>query len=304
MRRDLTHYSRRSEILTLAACVLVSLLLMALPADPRTMVADRLGRVLTAPYWSVRNFAADVFVLRDQKTELERRLVELEMQVAAGDRLQRDMDRLAGPALDAGYAGELVPCRVVMRQRSRFATMIKVHSEVPVAWRPWLPVITRAGYLGRLRTVVSATEAWVELMTSPDFALGVELERTGLLGILRPQADRFVVEMVGRDEDVQEGDVVITSGIAEIREGAHDPAQTAVIPRGFPVGVVSAVLSPNDEVFKDIELEPAAAFQHNETVFVITSLQGAPVSPDGSTYPGAPSAGGALVPPPGSEASR
>lgn len=283
MRRDLTRYSRRTELLTLAGCVLASLLLLALPADPRTMVADRLGRVLTAPYWSVRNFAADVFVLRDQKTQLERRVVELELQAAAGERGQRDLDRLAGPALDAGYAGELVPCRVVMRQRSRFATMIKVHSEVPVAWRPWLPVITRTGYLGRLRTVISSTEAWVELMTSPDFALGVELERTGLLGILRPQADRFVVGMVGRDEDVQVGDLVVTSGIAEIREGALDPAQMALIPRGFPVGAVSTVFSPNDEVFKDIELEPAAQFHHNETIFVITSLQVAPAPPAAAT---------------------
>ena len=93
-----------------------------------------------------------------------------------------------------------------MRERGRFATMIKIESLVPVAWEPWLPVISQAGYLGRLRSIINEREAWVELLTAPDFALGVEFERTGLLGVLRPRADSFVVEMVGRDEDVRVGD--------------------------------------------------------------------------------------------------
>ena len=45
----------------------------------------------------------------------------------------RDAERMAGPALDPGFTGDLVPCRVVMRQRGRFATMIKIQSAVPVA---------------------------------------------------------------------------------------------------------------------------------------------------------------------------
>ena len=103
---------------------------------------------------------------------------------------------------------------------------------------------------------------------SPDMALGVELERTGLLGVLRPRAGDFVLEMVGRDEDVQPGDRVITSGIAEVRDIAQGAARDPV-PRGLPVGEVDKVTVPSDDIFKRIEVHPLADFRRNAIVFVV-----------------------------------
>jgi rod shape-determining protein MreC len=265
------NFSVRGERLTLAACLVLSFVLLFLPADSRIVVADRLGLVLTAPYWNARSYAEDVFNIRDENARLRLQVVELELAAAAGDRMLRDAERMAGPALDPGFSGELVPCRVVMRQRGRLATMIKVRSLEPVAWRPWLPVISRSGYIGRVRKVINRREAWVELLTAPDFAVGVEIDRTGLLGVLRPRGDRFAVEMVGRDEDVQVGDQVITSGVAEIRERAEDPRLSVSTPRGFPVGVVVSSSSPSDKIFREIIVETGAGLDRNETVFVVTN---------------------------------
>jgi hypothetical protein len=266
----------RGEILTLVVCVALSVTLMILPSTTRVLVADRLGLVLTSPYYRVRDFGQDVFRIRDKNAWLQKRVAELELLAATGERMQHDAGRMAGPALDPGYDGDLVPCRVVMRQRVRFATMIKVQSLIPVNWRPWQPVISSAGYLGRLRSVINDQEAWVELLAAPEFALGVEIERTGLLGVLRPRGDDFVVEMVGRDEDVQPGDRVITSGIAEIREGDIDPGSSSLTPRGFPVGTIVEATSPSDQIFKRIVVDPSASFDFNETVFVVTPLGTAP----------------------------
>ncbi len=268
----------RGELLTLAVCAALSVTLLVLPSGTRILVADSLGLVLTSPYYQLRDFGQDILKTRDDNAWLKLRVAEMELLAATGERMQRDAGRLAGPALDPGYDGDLVPCRVVMRQRARFATMIKVHSLVPVAWRPWQPVISSAGYLGRLRSVISDHEAWVDLVTAPDFAQGVEIERTGLLGVLRPRGDRFVVEMVGRDEDVQVGDTVITSGIAEIREGDADPGGAALTPRGFPVGTIVEASSPSDKLFKRIVVAPAASFKFNETVFVVIPMGTGPVS--------------------------
>jgi len=266
----------RGEILTLVVCVALSVTLMVLPSGARILVADRLGLVLTSPYWRARDFGQDVVQIRDDNAWLKKRVAELELLAASGERMQYDAGRMVGPALDPGYDGDLVPCRVVMRQRARFATMIKVQSLIPVDWRPWQPVISSAGYLGRLRSVISDQEAWVELLTAPEFALGVEIERTGLLGVLRPRGDRFVIEMVGRDEDVQPGDSVITSGIAEIREENTDPGGSALTPRGFPVGTIVETSSPSDQIFKRIVVDPSASFDFNETVFVVTPLGSSP----------------------------
>lgn len=261
----------RGEVMTLIVCVVLSLTMLFLPIDTRIVVADHLGMVLTDPYWDLRNYGEDVFRIREENAQLKLELTTGELLIGTIDRMQSDAERMVGPAIDPGYVGELVPCRVVMRQRSRFATMIKVRSSVPVNWRPWQPVILRLGYLGRIRTVINEREAWVELLSAPNFALGVELERTGLLGILRPRGNRYVIEMVGRDEDVQVGDRVITSGIAEVRDRSLNDEEVVRTPRGFPVGVVTAASAPFDKIFKEIVVAPAATFNHNETVFVVTS---------------------------------
>jgi hypothetical protein len=272
----------RGELLTLAVCTALSVVLLALPGQTRIRVANSLGLVLTGPYYEAMDFGRDIRQTRDDNAWLRKRVAELELLAATGERMQRDAGRMAGPALDPGYEGDMVPCRVVMRQRARHATLVKVVSLVPVAWRPWQPVISTSGYLGRLQSVINEREAWVELLTAPDFALGVEIERTGLLGVLRPQGDRFVVDMIGRDEDVQPGDRVITSGIAEIRAHEGDPEAASLTPRGFPVGTIVETSSPSDRIFKHVVVAPAASFDFNETVFVVTPL----------VVPGGPAGGG------------
>ncbi len=262
--------SRRLEYVILVLCVGLSVFLLALPEENRIVVADRLGKVLTSPYWKARNFGEDVMRNQEENAWLKERVAELELMASTQQRIISDANRLAGPALDPGYVGELVPCRVVMRKRGRFATMIKIHSLVPVRWRSWQPVISGSGYLGRVRTIINDREAWIELLTSKDFAIGVEIERTGLLGVLRPRGDRFVVEMVGRDEDVRPGDLIITSGVAEIRELGTELGNEGGTPRGFPVGTVATVSSPSDKIFKEIVINPAASVDYNETVFVVT----------------------------------
>ena len=264
-------FTPRGEVTALVACAGLSLLLLFLPGNARVLTADRLSVVLTDPWLRLRSFAQDVVNLRQENAELQRQVAELELRAAAAARELNDAARLAGPALDAGYAGDLVPCRVVMRQRGRQVTMIKIASAQSVGWRVYQPVVSRAGYLGRVRQIVSPREAWVELLSAPDFALGVEFERTGLIGILRPHASTIRVDMVGRDEDAAPGDVVITSGITEVRDLAGTP-ESGQTPRGFPLGVVATVEQPADGMFKEITIHLAATATVNETVFVVTSL--------------------------------
>lgn len=263
------NFSIKGDVMALVACVALSVTLLVLPENTQVLVADRLGVVLTSPYWKTRNFGEDVIQTGKDNAWLKERVAQLELMVATGERMQRDSARLAGPAIDPGFEGELVPCQVVMRQSGRFATMLKIRSLDAVDWEPWLPVISSAGYLGRIKNIINEREAWVELMPAQEFALGVEIDRTGLLGILRPRANRFYVEMVGRDEDVRPGDLIITSGIAEVKDETGQDSGRQLTPRGFPVGTVSEVTSPSDKIFKEILAEPMASFAYNVTVFVV-----------------------------------
>ena len=71
--------------LTLGICVVLAVTLLALPRDARVLVADRLGTVLTAPYWSVRNFGEDVARVHEQNAWLLQRVA----RAGAGGRRRR-----------------------------------------------------------------------------------------------------------------------------------------------------------------------------------------------------------------------
>lgn len=259
----------RVDAIALAGAVLLSLLLLNLPDHVQVRVAHTLASVVVTPYQSVRNFGEDVLQVRSENARLAAQVEVLELRATARRRAEADSARAAGgPVLPPGFTGPLAPCQVVARQRARYASMLQITSSEPVRWRPGLAVVDGRGYIGRLHTLMDDHSAWVELLTSPDMAVGVELERTGLLGVLRPRADTFVLEMVGRDEDVQPGDLIVTSGIAEIRED-ETAAPIDPVPRGLPVGVVHAVEAPTDQVFKQITVQPLADFDRNEVVFVV-----------------------------------
>ncbi len=259
----------RVEAIVFVVCLALSFMLLVLPDDVQVMVADRLGRVLTAPYWNLRNFISDIGDTKQDNVRLSSRVAELELAAAATARSVADAARGAGPAVPPGYEGRLVPCQVLVRQRGRFAAMIRIESLTATEWYPYQAVITAAGLIGRVRRVVDNHTAWVELLASPGMALGVEVERNGLVGVLRPRTGRFVLDLVGRDEDIQPGDRLITSGIAEIRDLTTGAKLPNPIPRGLPVGRVTSVAAPTDQIFKAIEAEPLASFAYNETVFVV-----------------------------------
>lgn len=265
----------RTDGVVCALCILISLTLLVMPDRAQVQVAHALSTVLINPWLEIRNFADDVLRVRADNARLGAEVQTLQLRLGTLERAALDQARQAGPALPPGCDEPLVPCQVTVRKRARLATMIQIHSLEPVVWRPELPVITAEGFLGRVHTVIDDRWAWVELLSAPDMALGVEFERSGLVGVLRPRAGRFVVELVGRDEDVLPGDRVVTAGIAEIRSGPGERIDDPV-PRGLAVGEVSQVSAPSEQIFKEIAVHPYAEFRRNETVYVVGARPLAP----------------------------
>ncbi len=267
----------RADGVVCALCVVLSLTLLLMPDRAQVQVAHALSTVLVNPWLAIRNFGDDVLRVRADNARLGAEVQTLQLRLGSLERRATDQARGAGPALPPGCDEPLMPCQVTARKRARLATMIQIRSLEPVTWRPELPVVTAEGFLGRVHTVIDERSAWVELLSAPDMALGVEFERSGLVGVLRPRAGRFVVELVGRDEDVLPGDRVITAGIAEVRSvpGGEivDP-----VPRGLKVGEVRQVSAPSERIFKEITIHPFADFRRNETVYVVGAR---PVRPGG-----------------------
>ena len=149
----------RTDGIVSIACVLVALTLLLLPDRAQIQVSHALSQVLVNPWLEVRNFGEDVLRVRAENARLGAAVQTLRLQLEAARRQQRDRGRAAGPALPPGVEQPLAPCQVVARERARLATMIQVRSLRPLDWRPELAVISTAGFLGRIHTVIDARSA-------------------------------------------------------------------------------------------------------------------------------------------------
>ncbi len=271
MAGNLALQSKRMERLALALCLIVSLSLMALPTKQRIHVADFLGMILTSPYYRTVDFSRDVTRVGRENDRLHAELATLRLQQRAATRFRRDRDELSRALglLEMAPAA-LVPCEVEQRRVSGAASLVRIRAARPVAWERYQPVITTEGLVGRIHTATGPRTAWVELLTSPGLAVTCELDRTGLPGILHSRGGNFDLALIGRDEDVRVGDEIVSSDIAMIYGEGDEPGTG--MPRGLPVGVVSKVTSPPEQIFKSVHVDPLSSFTSLDVVFVVVGV--------------------------------
>ena len=124
-----------------------------------------------------------------------------------------------------------------------------------------MPVCNSAGVIGQI-IEVSANTSTVRLITDENSGVSAMVQSTRAQGILQGQPDGTLrLEYVTTDADVQEGDIIVTSGIG------------GVYPKGLPLGTVSTVVREENATYYTITVTPASSdTENNEEVLVITSL--------------------------------
>jgi len=100
--------------------------------------------------------------------------------------------------------------------------------------------------------------------------VGAILEKSRLQGVLKGTSTGGVMlERVMNDEQVADGDMVLTSG------------GDGIFPKGLPVGTVTRV-EPGKELFLNITVRPAASLSRLEEVLVVTQKEERQVMAAGS----------------------
>jgi len=124
-----------------------------------------------------------------------------------------------------------------------------------------MPVITPEGIVGKVIRVFPSASQVLEI-TDPSSGVGVILEKSRLLGILKgTPGGQTEVQYVMADEKVDAGERVLTSG------------GDSVFPKGLPVGIVQrAVFDRERDPFLKIQVKPATDLGRLEEVLVITRV--------------------------------
>jgi rod shape-determining protein MreC len=131
--------------------------------------------------------------------------------------------------------------------------------------RPHMPVVAPDGVVGAVLHVAGET-ADVQLAVDAAFGVDVEDERTHARGFVRGTGDpaRYAckVEMVDSRDDVEIGDLLVTSG------------KGRWFSRGIPVARVTKVIKRELGRDQDVDATPTVDFSRLDDVLVVTSTPG------------------------------
>lgn len=119
------------------------------------------------------------------------------------------------------------------------------------------PVLDATGVMGQVVQVGLMTSQ-VLLVTDPQSAISVQDSRNGIRAIAAGTGD-FNLQLLNVPDstDVQEGDLMITSGLDQR------------FPQGYPVGVVKKVTRDPEYRFATIALEPSAKVNQSRMVLLV-----------------------------------
>lgn len=208
--------------------------------------------------------------LRAQQLFLQSQLLKLEALESENQRLRELLDSSAAigqPVLIAELlAVDMAPFsqQVVLNKGSRHNV------------REGQPIVDAAGVMGQVVRVTPLTST-VMLITDPSHAVPVEVNRNGLRAIARGIGDpgRLELSLLPRNADIQEGDLLVTSGL----DGRFPP--------GYPVARVAAVERGPDTPFARVSAEPVAQLDSTRVVLLVMPGADAEASGGGKAQPDA-----------------
>jgi rod shape-determining protein MreC len=225
--------------------------------------------------------------LRADNERLMTRNRELELRSMRYEALAHENDQLRGlkealpPVAERWLVAEVVDIQLNnLRQR------VLVNRGTRNGVFKGQAVLDDKGLLGQT-THVGPWSAEVILITDPEHAVPVQIERTGLRTIAVGTGDSLSLALpyLPANADVKTGDVLMTSGLG------------GVFPAGYPVGRVAEVHRDAVQPLAQVRAEPFASMNIDREVMLVWFREGHPAAPVTSTAGGEAKGGNAGMQP-------
>jgi len=149
-----------------------------------------------------------------------------------------------------------VTARIIGRDPSQWFKTFSIDHSSSDGVSKGMPVVTADGVVGQILDGGNRRAKVLEAI-DPNSAIEVLIQDTRTQGIIKGTGDSYRLHYVLKNNKVNRGDLLITSGLG------------GVFPKGLPVGIVSSVVSNRRGMFLDIEVKPVVDFSKLENVIVI-----------------------------------
>jgi rod shape-determining protein MreC len=150
-----------------------------------------------------------------------------------------------------------VMAQVIGKVLSPASSTITINKGTDDGIRKDMAVITSSGVVGKIHTVLSGT-ANVILLTDPLCTIAVRVERNREEGLLEGKLVDCALKYVSFYADIQEGDLLITSGL------------DGIYPKGLAAATVVKVKKHEAAAFQTVVARPAVSLSSLEEVLVLT----------------------------------
>jgi rod shape-determining protein MreC len=213
----------------------------------------RVGDFMSGLFQTRRELLTENDSLREQLLLQQFELQKLEHLVAENQRLNEllkassSVDELVMRAQLAGISPDPFTKRVLINKGS--ADQVYVGQ----------PVLDAEGLMGQV-VEVEALNSWVLLISDPQHATPVVINRNGIRGIAsgtRDSLHMLTLSNVPNTADVQVGDLLFTSGLG------------GRFPPGYPVGVVNSIGVDPGKPFADITVTPTAQIDRSRNLLLV-----------------------------------
>jgi rod shape-determining protein MreC len=156
-----------------------------------------------------------------------------------------------------GLQQKTVAAHVLDIDRASLFKTLLIDKGISAGLRVGLPVVSDQGVVGRI-IESSWNASRVLLIIDENSNVDALIQRSRAQGILQGAGSAGCnLKYISRTEDVQAGDVVITSGLA------------GVFPKGLLIGVVTAASLKEGGLFRKIDVAPAINFSRLEEVLAL-----------------------------------
>jgi rod shape-determining protein MreC len=192
---------------------------------------------------------------------------ELRSRVSRLTAVEVENQRLRGLlSLRDSLAAETASAVVVSKDTTDYFRVTRVTLDRPgVPIKESMPVVSVGGVVGTVQRI-AGDKVDVQLVVDSGFGVDVVVERTQARGFVRGIGNegQYVVhvEYVRRDDELEVGDVLLTSGYG------------CRFPPGIPVAKVTKVVKREFGIYQRVEARPTVDFSRLSEVLVILSEQG------------------------------
>jgi rod shape-determining protein MreC len=227
---------------------------------------------LSVRYLSARDFLTtprEVTELREQNTQLESQVTQLQTQlIEIEERLGEAQVCFA--LLEFGRTNpqyDYTAATVIGREISPFLQYIIIDKGTQDGIRYGMPVVTQQGLVGRIDAVI-ANAARVKLITDSTSVVNIRLQSADIEAqLLGSLTGDLSLDMIPLEENIEPGDVVLTSGL-----GGNYP------PNIF-IGQVLSTQRRENALFQTASVQPIVDFASINAVLVVNNFESVDIAP-------------------------